>query len=171
MSQTPFDKIAAFVRNAALSDLQLLHDRIDAESPIERLLITAVHAVAKYEGHCFYEGLQICSVPGDGSLNVFSDYTLFCVPQMPEGPYRIDFAFFMSDGADVRKLAVECDGHEFHERTKDQAERDRSRDRALQERGYTIYRFTGREIYRDPMKCARQIAAWADDVSYGGMGK
>lgn len=38
---------------------------------------------------------------------------------------------------------IECDGHEFHERTKRQAARDRSRDRAIQAFGYRIFRFTG----------------------------
>jgi very-short-patch-repair endonuclease len=58
-------------------------------------------------------------------------------------------------------LAVECDGHDFHERTKEQAARDRSRDRALQAAGYTVMRFTGSELYRDPMRCVREVLEWA----------
>lgn len=56
-----------------------------------------------------------------------------------------------------RCIVVECDGHAFHERTKEQAARDRSRDRALQERGFVVYRFTGSEIYRDPGRCAKEV--------------
>ena len=55
---------------------------------------------------------------------------------------------------------VECDGHAFHERTKDQAARDRSRDRAVQEGGATIFRFTGSEIWNDPVRCGVTIVEW-----------
>lgn len=55
-----------------------------------------------------------------------------------------------------RKLAVECDGHNFHERTKEQASTDRERDRELQAAGYPVFRFTGSDIWNDPMGCARQ---------------
>ena len=56
-------------------------------------------------------------------------------------------------------LAIECDGHDFHERTKEQAERDRSRDRWMIANGVQVIRFTGREIWRDPEECARQIGS------------
>lgn len=69
---------------------------------------------------------------------------------------RVDFLVRVGS----RILVVECDGHEFHERTPEQAERDRSRDRAFQEFGATVFRFTGREIWRDPIGCAEQIFRW-----------
>jgi hypothetical protein len=50
-----------------------------------------------------------------------------------------------------------CDGHDYHERTKEQAERDKSRDRALKRAGYDVIHFTGREIWRDPAKWAMEI--------------
>lgn len=79
--------------------------------------------------------------------------------------WPIDFVFIVQDEEGVRHfLAVECDGHDFHERTKEQAKRDRSRDRALQDNGYAVYRFTGSEIYRTPLKCARQVWAWAESA-------
>ena len=47
-------------------------------------------------------------------------------PQFAIDNYRVDFAIgpWPKDG---RMLIVECDGHDFHERTKEQAARDRSR--------------------------------------------
>lgn len=59
-----------------------------------------------------------------------------------------------------RKLIVECDGHDFHERDKKQAKRDRSRDRWAADNGYDVYRFTGSEIHNNPMKCADQVFEW-----------
>lgn len=69
--------------------------------------------------------------------------------------YRIDFAF-VSDSwlpSQVR-LAVELDGHDFHERTKEQAQRDKARDRWLTSRGWRVLRFTGSEVFRDAKACA-----------------
>lgn len=46
-------------------------------------------------------------------------------------------------------IAAEVDGHDFHERTKSQATRDRRRDRDLTAAGWIVLRFTGSEIYSD----------------------
>jgi very-short-patch-repair endonuclease len=64
------------------------------------------------------------------------------------------------------KIAIECDGHDFHERTKDQARRDRSKDRWLLCNGYMVLRFTGSEIRRDPIGCAEQVRNLISSRSY-----
>ena len=69
------------------------------------------------------------------------------------GNYRADFAI-MYQGHHV---IVEADGHDFHERTKEQAQRDRQRDRDMQLMGWRVLRFTGSEIHRDAVGCARQV--------------
>lgn len=74
--------------------------------------------------------------------------------------YRIDFCiafdFLQNFTNSALLIAVECDGHDWHERTKEQAARDRKRDRYLQSIGYKILRFTGSEIYVHPMLCAME---------------
>jgi very-short-patch-repair endonuclease len=55
-----------------------------------------------------------------------------------------------------KQMIVECDGHEFHERTKEQASRDKERDRALQSAGFLVFRFSGADIWRDVFACATQ---------------
>jgi very-short-patch-repair endonuclease len=82
-------------------------------------------------------------------------------PQCVITDYAVDFAILgrCCHVESARLLiAVECDGHDFHERTKEQAERDRSRDRALQLAGAFVLRFTGREIYRDAAVCAAEVS-------------
>lgn len=69
--------------------------------------------------------------------------------------YRVDFLLRVAD----RRVVVECDGHEFHERTASQAERDRSRDRAFVAAQIACLRFTGRELNRDADRCAREALA------------
>lgn len=55
------------------------------------------------------------------------------------------------------QIVVECDGHDFHERTKEQAARDRARDRERQSAGAIVFRFTGSEIHADPFKCSDEL--------------
>jgi len=72
--------------------------------------------------------------------------------QVSVADYRADFVI----GYAGRRAVVECDGHDFHERTKRQARRDRKRDRDLQAAGYAVLRFTGSEIWGDVVACARE---------------
>lgn len=72
--------------------------------------------------------------------------------QKPCGKYRIDFAVACTMGW----LAVEIDGHDFHEKTKEQASGDRQRERHLVASGYTVIRFTGSDVWNDPFACCRE---------------
>ncbi len=58
---------------------------------------------------------------------------------------------FSADASSI--VAVEIDGHDFHERTKEQASRDRERDREHLAIGIRTIRFTGSDVYRDPQQC------------------
>ena len=72
------------------------------------------------------------------------------------GRYFADVAIAVGDGHEV-DIVVECDGHDFHERTKEQARHDRQRDRWMQASGYKVFRFTGSEIFKDATACAIEI--------------
>ncbi|MBA2502348.1 MAG: DUF559 domain-containing protein [Pyrinomonadaceae bacterium] len=56
-----------------------------------------------------------------------------------------------------KKIIVECDGHDFHEKTKVQAAHDKRRDRILQSLGYKVFRFTGSEIHNNAISCALEV--------------
>lgn len=72
--------------------------------------------------------------------------------------YRVDFLIFASVVGKTAWLAVECDGHDYHERTKEQARRDRSRDRWMALNDIHVMRFTGQEIYENAKLCANQVS-------------
>ena len=111
-------------------------------------------------------GDRIC--PAIGLQVPISDpLQLRCVfPQVTVGDYRIDFLILHLDGPDgLGGVVVECDGHDYHERTKEQAARDKARDRDLQEQGYKVFRFTGSEIWRDAIGCADQALRVAHDIA------
>lgn len=77
--------------------------------------------------------------------------------QVKVGPYTADFIIsILDEKVTVPKIVFECDGHDFHERTKEQAEHDKKRDRYFQQNGYIVFRYTGREIWRDPESCATE---------------
>jgi very-short-patch-repair endonuclease len=83
------------------------------------------------------------------------------VPQCQVGRYRVDFLVMrklnLAWRPGIKLIAVECDGHDFHERTKEQAARDRSRDRAIQALDIMVMRFTGAEIFGDVIRCADEV--------------
>jgi very-short-patch-repair endonuclease len=103
-----------------------------------------------------------------GLLFKFKGVPMCCIPQHKvetrdflgaAKTFRIDFVF-ISRAAKGLKVAVEVDGHDFHERTKEQAQRDKSRDRLLTQAGYTVFRYTGSEIYRDTDRCVSEVLAY-----------
>jgi len=98
-------------------------------------------------------------------------YGILLVPQKPAGGYRIDLAVY------PHRLAIEIDGHDYHERTKDQATRGKRRARDLQLLGWTVLPYTGSDVWNDPFGCCedvnRHIARQAagQDGQRGGAGQ
>lgn len=84
--------------------------------------------------------------------NARRELGIVIVPQYQWGRYRLDFLLMLG----AVRVAIECDGHDYHERTKEQAAHDRRRDREIQRSGLAILRFTGSEIYRDARACAHE---------------
>ena len=58
-------------------------------------------------------------------------------------------------------IAVELDGHDFHERTKEQVTYRNQRDRLLQAAGWAVFHFSGSELYRGQMECVVAVAELA----------
>lgn len=79
--------------------------------------------------------------------------------QVVIGPYRADFVVTLANNDESIFIAVECDGHDFHERTKEQAARDKARDRYMQALGMVVFRYTGAEIWADAEAVAKALIA------------
>lgn len=79
-------------------------------------------------------------------------------PQASIGSYRVDFLLWFAMGNHFGGVAIECDGHAFHEKTKEQASKDKFRDRFILAAGFPTMRFTGSEIFKDPISCCDQIS-------------
>jgi very-short-patch-repair endonuclease len=111
-------------------------------------------------------GDRMCPALGLG-VPICDPLQLGCVfPQVTIGDYRVDFLVLHLEGIEgLGGVVIECDGHDYHERTKEQAARDKARDRDLQEQGYKVFRFTGSEIWRDTIGCADQPLRIAHDTA------
>lgn len=138
-----------------------------SESPIEEAFLAAL---LTEDSAFYYEGQPILLAPGQ-PYNLpepgdDSPSALFIIaPQFPIGDYRIDVAAAYTYTG--KRVAIELDGHEFHEKTAKQATHDKGRDRALLAAGWPTMRFTGSEIHADPNTCAAQVARFlADDTAY-----
>lgn len=105
-------------------------------------------------------GGYISGAPIHWGLPDVSRDMYFLAPQVQVGTYRVDFVFGHGTNFDKphRCVVIECDGHQFHQKTKEQVARDRTRDRYLSTTYGRVIRFTGSEIFRDPARCAVEAA-------------
>jgi len=73
--------------------------------------------------------------------------------------YRVDFllSVWYPEKHSGKNFVIECDGHDFHEKTKEQAQKDKKRDRELVSSGYVVLRFTGSEIIKSPHRCVLDV--------------
>lgn len=113
-----------------------------SDSPIEAAFLDAFCDLA------VENGLGVARLTTDPA------FVITVEPQRWFGNYRVDFLIQYRFFGMTKRIIVECDGHEFHERTKVQAWRDKSRDRHLP---HKVYRFTGSEIHADARRCAGEI--------------
>ena len=83
-------------------------------------------------------------------------------PQYNTEKHRADFAVFVNIVANEEiRIVIECDGHDFHEKTKEQAARDKGQYNDVQIAGWRALRFTGSMIWRDYKWCAERVAELA----------
>lgn len=112
----------------------------DIISPIEQIFITAfdLYLLTKNKEQIF----------------LFSQAPI----KLENKKYIVDFLFeedeFVNKFNTNKKIIIECDGHEFHQKTKEQVQHDNEREYDLKMAGYEVIRFSGSQIYNTPLKCA-----------------
>lgn len=149
------DEYSDLVKKLIWDQIYMNFDLMDSylmeiKSPIEQALFLAV----KFGGSLLPLEKYARKVSGCETLIFEPQHQV----KVGEKTYYLDFllSIWLKNNTTVH-LAIECDGHEFHEKTKKQAQYDRQRERDLTSVGYTVVRFTGSEIYKDPYKCAEEI--------------
>lgn len=131
------------------------------ESPIERVLAWSLMLNQTYLGGeaVFYARASKEQLQALMDRFGHPAHAAYVSAQAVVGQYRVDFlvAYSVATANAPLFLAVECDGHEFHEKTKRQARRDKRRDRDLAAMGVQTIRFAGSEIWADATSCANTI--------------
>jgi len=137
----------------ALRKLQLLRDGISIEAIIRKI----EDWISPLE-QTFYVtsiSLKICKRI-DPKIRIEEQYRLAAGGKK----FRVDFRFCLIDNLypqlDPFMAFVECDSREFHDRTPEDVRKDRQRWRELQQGG-KVYPFTGKELFKNPEKCAIEV--------------
>lgn len=141
------DKVNTFlIGNSCEFDLSLKSSLIDCESPIEQLLSIELANIQLENINLYNPYIDVVAIEKQKELNVNGK------------KYRVDFLItVIYKNQEEKKYVIECDGYEFHQKTKQQVENDNKRQRNLQKEGYEIIRFSGTEIYHKPYQCAIEI--------------
>ncbi len=108
------------------------------------------------------------TIIGDGRIRELTISPQYQTRPIDGRSYRLDFVVSPADvdmwseaqkfGLSFQMIGVEVDGHDFHERTKEQVIIRDQRDRDLQSDGWKILHFSGSELYRDPARVVGEVA-------------
>jgi hypothetical protein len=132
---------------------------LNTDSPIEAVFSVWFNAA---RDHLCLEGMQ--------------RFALVILPQFwvesQMWRYRLDFAMGPADADMARQLlshnitlrvAIELDGHDYHEKTREQVIARNRRDRDFSGAGWRLLHFSGSELIRNPMAVAVEaLVAGAD---------
>ena len=141
------DKVGMYL-TASTADTQMILEEslIDCESPIEQLLSLELESIGIKQVYNFNPFVDVVEIEKQKKI------------QCEKNTYRVDFFIpVIYKNQENKCFIIECDGHDFHQKTKEQVERDNTRTRELQRAGYEIIRFSGTEIWHRPHKCAQEV--------------
>ena len=119
---------------------------IGCESPIEQLLAIQLERIGLLYIHNYNPFIDVIAINKQEEIETNGE------------KYRVDFLIPVVYANQIGvKFVIECDGYEFHQKTKEQVEKDNKRQRDLQKSGYEVIRFSGTEIYHKSYQCALEI--------------
>lgn len=117
-------------------------DYDECKSPIE-IIFNVAYDILRYDTLNHYAGLFLDAqrrIAANGN-NYIAD---FYVDTSERDHYKFE---------NNLRLVIECDGHDFHEKTKEQVKRGNERDYDLKIEGIEVLHFSGSEIFNAPFTC------------------
>jgi hypothetical protein len=131
----------------------------DLQSPLERKLFLALNKKyirfeAQYPLNWKGENISIAGKSYNNPKNNFKEV--------------LTVADFYIEKRDV-KLCVYTDGHTYHERTEEQAQRDKRIDRKLQELGFQVLGYTGKDVNENTDIIVAEIKKWIEKPAYNNV--
>lgn len=114
------------------------------DSPIEELMLAHLANRLVFIGHELSWEKPKLKCERDGPV---------ITAQAPVGGFVLDFLVEHRG----KRFAIECDGHEYHDRTRQQVAKDKQRDRRVICHGVETLRFSGSEIWNNGIGCSWEI--------------
>lgn len=147
--------------------LEMYQNMLDVglESPIEDMFWVACHAQCA----AHYQMVNPEPYRDKDGINR-AGIGIYIQPQFKVGKYRVDFLISqvgVGPNDLLSPVIVELDGHDFHDKNKQQRSYEKARDRFLVKSGYRILHFTGSDVAADPFKVSHEALALVgafDDV-------
>ena len=131
-----------------VAESRLLYEQslIDCESPIEQLLSLELENIGLINTNTYNPYIDVVAIEKQKTIKV------------KDKKYRVDFFIpVIYKNQEEIGFIIECDGYDFHQKTKEQVEEDNIRQRKLQKEGYEVIRLSGTEIYHKPYQCALEV--------------
>lgn len=125
--------------------MQWNDDYNSCKSPIEKIFFLSFNLVSTIRDKELPKNYVV--------LSVYPQYEI----ETKDKKFIVDFNVFLECEDCYKELIVECDGHDFHEKTKKQVAHDNEREYAIKMSGYDILRFSGSQIYNNPFKVANDV--------------
>lgn len=117
---------------------------VDCESPIEQIMSMKIYNFGLYNISIGNPYIEVSNIKkneniyfGDKKTNYKADFLITVTNKNSDGDKK------------VLKIIIECDGYDFHQKTKEQVDNDNIRERRLQSNGFIVFRYSGREIIND----------------------
>lgn len=122
------------------------------KSPMEELFNAAFNVVSYDE--------EFVDPIDEGKFFLIPQYEVKC----NDKKYIADFlvAYSCNGGFESTNVLVEIDGHDFHEKTKEQVTHDNEREYDLKMQGYDVLRFSGSQVYNSPCNCAYKTLTYVN---------
>lgn len=138
-----------------------IHD-YSISSPIEQMLFCALKIVQEMAYINVAEPIEVNGKWYSVGLGI--------IPQFKIKNYKVDFLVHygshitQGNQKDKKEIVVECDSKQFHDRTNEERRLEKQRERIIVANGYKIFRFTGSEIVKNPLKVASEIIGYLTDL-------
>lgn len=123
-------------------------------TPIEQIYLTAF---------IIYTHFSNRNLQNKIGFEIFSQQPIMCGNKEYVVDFLINKATYNGQEFELNnKVVIECDGYDYHS-SKQQRNNDTERENNLKLIGYSVIRFTGSQIYKDPYLCVIQTIKFLFD--------
>lgn len=148
MEKSIEDKIDQILKTDAIGNKTsiecLLEECPNIKSPVEKLFYCAWSLTPLH---------QIGLTPQYRIKDFYIDFKVSFIDYFVNSPIKYSYQELLKIEKLLPLYAIEIDGHDFHEKTKAQVQKDKQRERVIVSQGYKVLRFSGSEVFHNTSTC------------------